>query len=59
MFGEPCDPDRIVADLDRLADGQLTVEEVQTYTEEIEAELEQERRDRPCGRGRFAEWTHA
>ena len=42
MFGEPCDPDQIVADLDRLADGQLTAEEVQTYTEEAEAELEQE-----------------
>ena len=42
MFGEPCDPDRIVADLDRIADRQLTAEELQTYTEEAEAELEQE-----------------
>ena len=42
MFGEPCDPDRIVADLDRIADGQLTGEELQTYTEEAEAELERE-----------------
>ena len=46
VCGEPCDPDRIVADLDRLAEGQLTAEEAQTYTEQMEAELENER-ERP------------
>ena len=46
VCGEPCDPDRIVADLDHLADGQLTADEAQTFTEQIEVELATER-ERP------------
>ena len=38
--GERPDANRIVDDLDRLADRQLTADELQRYTEDIEFELD-------------------
>ena len=51
-LGEPLDPERVVADIDLLADGEIEEYELQAITRELEGRLERRARG---DRGEFGE----